>query len=77
MVLGVALGMITGGALSAAGWVVSAALLLIATVAGCFAADLAPLVAICAIVAVVFAFNAGLCLGLVPRAVAAGRAPVN
>lgn len=75
--LALALGMLSGGVLSAAGWFLSGAFLLVVALSGSVDAGLPLLVAMSAVAAVVFAFNAGLCIGLVPRAIAAGRAPVN
>jgi len=75
--LALALGMVTGVAFSAGGWIASGALLLITVTIAAMHAGLSPFDAFSATVAIVFAFNAGICVGLVPRVIASSRASAN
>jgi hypothetical protein len=77
LLLALALGMTSGVTFSAGGWIVSGVLLLLTVTIAALHSALSPFVAISAIAAIVFAFNAGICLGLVPRVIASGRASAN
>lgn len=75
--LSLAVGMTSGFAFSAGGWMVAAVLLLVTTTLASVVAGLPILIALAAILAIVLAFNAGICVGLVPRAVASRPAPAR
>lgn len=77
MLLALALGMTSGFAFSIGGWIAAGALLLGTVTIAAIYAGLVPLVALSAVVAVVLAYNAGVCVGLVPRVIAAGRASAS
>jgi hypothetical protein len=68
--LSLAVGMTSGFAFSAGGWMVSGVLLLVTVSAASLVAGLPVFDAVCASTAVILAFNAGICVGLVPHAVA-------
>lgn len=77
MLLALALGLTFGFAFSAGGWIVSGALLLITVTFAALHAGLSPFVALGAVAAIVLVFDTGICLGLVPRIIASGRASAN
>ncbi len=72
--LALALGMTSGSAFSLGGWIAAGALLLCTVTISAISAGLSPASAVSAIVAVILAFNAGICVGLVPRVIASGKA---
>ena len=71
--LSLALGITSGVAFSAGGWIATGLLLMATAVAACISAGLGPLAAFGAIAAAAFAYNSGLCLGLIPAIAMSAR----
>ncbi len=67
LALALALGMTSGMAFSAGGWLVSGVLLLGTAILACIAAGHPADIAVGVIVSIILAFNIGIGIGLVPR----------
>lgn len=65
--MALAVGMTSGMAFSAGGWLVSGVLLLGTTIVACIGAGHPAAIAVGAVVSIILAFNVGIGIGLIPR----------